>query len=102
MRRRPLLLGAHMSIAGGLPEAFARGRAVGCDTIQIFTKNNNQWRARPLSGQEVEAFRAAQRSSGIAPVLAHTSYLINIACPERGLFRKSVEGLSLEAERAER
>ena len=102
MRRRPLLLGAHMSIAGGLPEAFARGLAVGCDTIQIFTKNNNQWRARPLSGQELEAFRTAQRSSGIAPVLAHTSYLINIACPERGLFRKSVEGLSLEAERAER
>lgn len=102
MRGRPLLIGAHVSIAGGLPEAFARGRAVGCDTIQVFTKNSNQWRARPLSEQEVEAFRAAQRESGIAPVLAHVSYLINIACPERGLFRKSVEALHLEAERAER
>jgi len=102
VRGRPLLIGAHVSIAGGLPEAFARGRAVGCDTIQVFTKNSNQWRARPLSEQEVEAFRAAQRESGIAPVLAHVSYLINIACPERGLFRKSVEALHLEAERAER
>ncbi len=102
MRRRPLLLGAHMSIAGGLSLAFARGQAVGCDTIQLFTKNTNQWRARPLSEREVGAFRAAQRESGIAPILAHTSYLINVACPEPGLFRRSVEALCLEAERAER
>ncbi|HEV8663417.1 MAG TPA: deoxyribonuclease IV [Candidatus Methylomirabilis sp.] len=102
MRRRRLLLGAHMSIAGGLPEAFSRGRAVGCDTIQVFTKNNNQWRARPLAEPEVKAFRAAQRESGIAPVLAHVSYLINIACPDRGLFQKSAAALRLEAERAER
>lgn len=91
-----------MSIAGGLPEAFPRARAVGCDAIQVFTKNTNQWRARPISEREVEAFRAARRTSGIGPVLAHTSYLINIASPERGLFRKSVEALREEAERAER
>ncbi|MBI4391554.1 MAG: deoxyribonuclease IV [candidate division NC10 bacterium] len=102
MRSRRLLLGAHVSIAGGLDEAFARARAVGCDAIQIFTKNTNQWRARPLSARKVEAFRAAQRTSGIGPVLAHTSYLINIASPDRRLFRRSVEALREEAERAER
>jgi len=90
-----------MSIAGGLGEAFARGRAAGCNTIQIFTKNNSQWRARPLEEREVEAFRAAAHQSGISPVVAHTSYLINVASPEPMLFRKSVEALCLEAERAE-
>ena len=90
-----------MSIAGGLAEAFARGRAAGCDAIQVFTKNNSQWRARPLGEREVEAFRAAEHRSGISPVLAHTSYLINVASPDRMLFRKSVEALCLEAERAE-
>jgi deoxyribonuclease-4 len=90
-----------MSIAGGLAEAFARGRAAGCDTIQIFTKSNSQWRARPLKEREVEAFRAAEHQSGVSPVLAHTSYLINVASPEPMLFRKSVEALCLEAERAE-
>lgn len=90
-----------MSIAGGLAEAFARGRAAGCDTIQIFTKSNSQWRARPLEEREVEAFRAAEHQSGVSPVLAHTSYLINVASPEPMLFRKSVEALCLEAERAE-
>jgi len=90
-----------MSIAGGLAEAFARGRAAGCDAIQVFTKNNSQWRARPLGEREVEAFRAAEHRSGISPVLAHTSYLINVASPEPMLFRKSVEALCLEAERAE-
>jgi deoxyribonuclease-4 len=91
-----------MSIVGGLPEAFTRARAVGCNAIQIFTKNTNQWRARPLPPREVEAFRAAHRTSGIGPVLAHTSYLINIASPDRTLFRRSVEALREEAERAER
>jgi len=90
-----------MSIAGGLAEAFARGRAAGCDAIQVFTKNNSQWRGRPLGEREVEAFRAAEHRSGISPVLAHTSYLINVASPDRMLFRKSVEALCLEAERAE-
>ncbi len=75
-------LGAHMSIAGGMELAFTRGEAVGCTAIQIFTKNASQWRAKPISAQAAKAFRAAWQASPIGPVLAHDSYLINLAAPD--------------------
>ena len=74
-------LGAHMSIAGGVDKAFLRGEEVGCDAMQIFTKNNNQWRAAPLTEQVIEAYKTNRRQAGIDPILAHDSYLINIASP---------------------
>jgi deoxyribonuclease-4 len=75
-------LGAHISIAGGMELALARGEAVGCTAIQIFTKNANQWRAKPISDLAAQAFRAAWQASPIGPVLAHDSYLINLAAPD--------------------
>ena len=79
-------LGAHESIAGGLVNAFDRGHEATCETIQIFTKSNRQWNAKPLSEEEIAAWRermeAEQASGGIFPVVAHTSYLINIASPK--------------------
>jgi len=97
-----LLLGAHMSIAGGLERAAERGRSLGCTTIQIFTKNNNQWRGKPLSAAQVERFRQAQADSGIAPIFAHDAYLINLACPHRDIFEKSFHAFLDEMQRAER
>lgn len=95
-------LGSHMSIAGGLDQAPLRGRQAGCDTIQVFTKSNRQWGARPLSDREVEAFKANLAATGIGPVVAHDCYLLNLAAPRAALWRKSVAAFRVELERAER
>jgi deoxyribonuclease IV len=90
-----------MSIAGGMDQAPLRGRQAGCDTIQVFTKSNRQWKARPLDDREVEAFKANLTSSGIGPVVAHGSYLINLAAPRSQVWKKSVAAFREEMERAE-
>ena len=79
----PQPLGVHVSIAGGIEQAFARGEAIGCTAIQIFTKNASQWRAKPITAQSAAAFRACRQTSPIGPVAAHDSYLINLAAPIR-------------------
>jgi deoxyribonuclease-4 len=94
-------LGAHMSIAGGLHLALERGRALRCHAVQIFLKNQRQWAARPLGGDEVRAFRAARRATGIRFVFAHASYLINLAGPDPGAWRQAVDAFTDELERAE-
>lgn len=95
------LLGAHMSIAGGVYNAFLHGKLVGCNTIQIFVKSNNQWRAKPLSDEEVEKYHQLQKETGIYPVVAHDSYLINAASQDKALFAKSREALKIEMERCQ-
>ncbi len=99
---RKLLAGAHMSIAGGLHKAFDRGLQVQCNTIQIFLKNSNRWEAKVLTEEDCILFRKAQRESGISPVLAHDSYLINLASPDPALYRKSLEAFVGEMDRANR
>jgi deoxyribonuclease-4 len=94
-----LLIGAHLSIAGGLPLAIARGEALGCTALQIFTKNASQWRGKPISGEEAAAFRAAWSESSIGPVVAHDSYLINLAAPQEEMWRKSIAAFLEELER---
>jgi deoxyribonuclease IV len=96
----PLLAGAHMSIAGGMHRAFERGLKAGCRTIQVFLKNSNQWKAKPLTEQDRKLFREAQRKSGIRPVMAHDSYLINLASPDIFLRKKSIDAFIEEMERA--
>jgi len=85
-----------MSIAGGVDRAFDRALSVGCETMQIFTKSSNQWRARPFRDGEVERFHQLGRESGVWPVVAHDSYLINLASPDRALWSKSLEALVIE------
>jgi deoxyribonuclease-4 len=93
-------LGAHMSIAGGLPLAVERGVRTGCSTIQIFQKNQRQWAARPLDGGEARAFRSAVRDAPIRPVFAHASYLVNLAAA--GAQRaQAIDAFTDELERAE-
>lgn len=92
-------LGAHMSIAGGVDKAILRGKSIGCETIQIFTKSSNQWRAKPLTPEEIHRFQEAREESEIQPVFGHTSYLINLGSPNEELWRKSVESFLVEMER---
>ena len=94
-------LGAHLSIAGGLPRAVDRAVASKCDALQIFTKSAGQWRARPLPAAEIALFRRRVRDTGIAPVVAHNSYLINIASANETLRAQSIAALGEELDRAE-
>lgn len=94
-------LGAHMSAAGGLFKAFARGEEAGCDSMLVFTKSNRQWNAKPITAKDVEQYRkAAKKYANIYPVAVHASYLINIASPDDELWEKSYQALKDEVERA--
>lgn len=92
------LLGAHMSIAGGVDKSILRGQSIGCRAIQIFTKSNNQWRAKPLEPEEIRRFKENREAAQMF-VLGHTSYLINLASPDENLWSKSVESFLVEMER---
>ena len=94
-------IGAHMSIAGGLPRAVDRAVAHGCETLQIFSKSSNQWRARALGASEVAEFRRRLAASGIGPAIAHASYLINLAAPDPRLRARSIASFGEEIDRAE-
>lgn len=83
------LIGAHESIAGGIHVAFERAASVGCRTLQVFTKNNNQWYAKPLTEEDVANYKTAQTNANIAPVVAHDSYLINLCAADPSILKKS-------------
>lgn len=100
-KKHRLLLGAHMSIAGGLEKAFERGASIGCTTMQIFSKSNRQWKAKPISPEEAKAFHEKQKETGIEPVMVHASYLLNLAAPEKEILHKSIRALKEEIERCE-
>ena len=76
---KSLPLGAHMSVEGGLFRALERGKSIGCRTIQLFTRNSNRWAAKDLTLLEIEKFKSSRLQTGITPVFAHCSYLINLA-----------------------
>jgi deoxyribonuclease IV len=101
LQRMPIL-GAHESIAGGYYKSVEIARKVGCDCVQLFTKNNNQWRAKEISDDEVARFRDALQSLKIAHPIAHDSYLINLASPDKVLWSKSIDAFVVEMLRAER
>jgi deoxyribonuclease-4 len=94
-------LGAHLSIGGGLPRAVDRAVVSGCETLQIFTKSAGQWRARLLPDAEIEEFRRKVRASGVSPVFAHNSYLINVGTTNNALRAQSIAALWDEWLRAE-
>jgi len=95
------LLGAHMSIAGGVDKALLLGKEAGCDTVQIFTKSSRQWVSKPLSKDEIAAFQATKRTTGFTTIVAHDSYLYNFAASDKALRQKSISGLIDEMERCE-
>ena len=96
-----MLLGAHMSIAGGVHKALERGKTAGCDIVQIFTKNSKQWKAKPLSDEVVRLFNQAKKETGISIVIGHAGYLINLASTDALIYKKSLKAMCEEVERAE-
>ena len=96
-----MLLGAHMSVSGGLQLAFERGQAVGCQTMQIFTKSERQWKSKPLTEEILAAWQTARQTYDIGPVLTHDSYLINLASPSDEAWEKSIDAFKDEIERNE-
>jgi deoxyribonuclease-4 len=99
--RGRLLLGAHMSIAGGVHTAIERGKRIGCTTIQMFVKNNNQWRGKPLSETDVATFKDLLLKSSIGPIVVHDTYLINLCAKDKSILRKSRAALKDELDRCE-
>ncbi|MPZ77865.1 MAG: deoxyribonuclease IV [Deltaproteobacteria bacterium] len=97
---RPLL-GAHMSIAGGVGNALLAGAKVECDAIQIFTKSSRQWAAKPYTQEEIAQYRENQKVTGIATVIAHDSYLLNLGSPDGVLRQRSILAFIDELERCE-
>ena len=97
---RPLL-GAHVSIAGSVGEAPVRGKAIGCDCVQIFTKSSRQWASKPYSKEDVALFKRNLRETGIEAVIAHDSYLLNLGSPDEAARKRSVAGFIDELERCE-
>ena len=94
-------LGAHISIAGGVDKAVLAAKEVGCQALQIFVKSSNQWRAAPFRDGEPERFQANLAATGIGPVIAHDSYLINLCSPQTALWNQSVEAFLVELDRCE-
>ena len=92
-------LGAHVSIAGGLHLAIGRGTELGCEALQVFVKNASQWVGKPLAAADVDAFRAARGTAAVGPVVAHATYLINLAAPDPDNLARSRAALGDELDR---
>ncbi|MEM2593865.1 MAG: deoxyribonuclease IV [Candidatus Bathyarchaeia archaeon] len=95
-------IGFHMSICGSIDRAVDRALEIGCNTLQIFTRNPRGWIARPLRNDEVEAFILKVERNDVRPVFSHMPYLPNLASPKNDVYAKSVEALIVEMDRCER
>jgi len=96
-----MILGAHVSTQGGVDKAPANGRELGVTAIQIFSKNQRQWTAKPLDEETVQRWHEGIAEHGITHRVSHTSYLINLCAPDETNRQKSIESLVDELERAE-
>ena len=93
--------GSHMSMAGGHHHAVHAAHRVGFSTVQVFTKSNNQWKAKPLTESDVTAFKNSLAETGVSDPVGHNSYLINLASPDDVLWNKSIAAMVVEIERGE-
>jgi deoxyribonuclease-4 len=98
---RSILLGAHMSIAGGVHCAVERAASIGCTTMQMFVKNNNQWRGKKLTAEDVSTYKKLLTESSIGPVVVHDTYLINLCATDKDILQKSRDALKDELDRCE-
>ena len=94
-------LGAHISTAGGVDKSPARARAIGCDCMQVFTRNQRNWQARPLGEDEIAGFRQARIDNHIHTVMSHGSYLVNPASPEPDKWERSLQAMGEELQRCQ-
>ena len=95
-----ILLGAHMSIGGGVHMAIERARSINCTAMQIFVKNNMQWFARPLTKEEIRSFLNHAQHGELLSIFAHANYLINLAATNPQFHANSLRALSEELTRA--
>jgi deoxyribonuclease-4 len=100
-RKSQILLGAHMSIRGGVSMAIERARSIRCTAMQIFVKNNMQWFARPLRREEIRDFLDHAQRGELSSIFAHANYLINLAATNPQFHRNSIRALSEELTRAD-
>lgn len=94
-------LGAHISIAGGIDKSVPTAHDVGCEVLQVFVKSSNQWRAAPFRDGETRRFRDNLTATGLGPVVAHDSYLINMCSPDEALWARSRDAFLVELDRCE-
>ncbi len=94
-------IGVHVSIAGKIYEAIDRGKELGCDTIQIFSRNPRGWKVTALDPKDAAEFKRRKKESGISPVLVHIPYLINLASPDDELRKKSIKAYIEDLKRAD-
>src|ERR1700757_565909 len=98
---KKILLGAHMSIRGGVGMAIERARSIHCTAMQIFVKNNMQWFARPLTQEEIRAFLDHAQRGELSSIFGHANYLINLAATNPEFHANSIRALSEELTRAD-
>ena len=96
----PCLLGAHFSVAGGLQNALYEAQSYDCNVLQIFTKNASTWKERVLTSEEVATFKKARSETGVESIASHTSYLINLAAPDKKKHALSCRALEQELARS--
>jgi len=89
-----------MSISGGLFRCMEHGQTAGCEVVQLFSKSERQWLAKPITDEDVDKFTEARARTGVVPVMIHDSYLINLSSPDDALWGKSIDGLRIELLRA--
>src|SRR6266702_917481 len=97
---KTILVGAHMSIRGGVSMAIERARSIRCTAMQIFVKNNMQWFARPLRSEEIRAFLDHVQRGELSSIFGHANYLINLAATNPQFHSNSIRALSEELTRA--
>ena len=96
-----LRFGAHTGVSGGLHNGLIEGREIGCDAVQVFTSSPRQWASKPLSDEAISLWKSTAKETGLTPLIAHDSYLINLASPVEENRRKSLDAFVEELERCE-
>jgi deoxyribonuclease IV len=97
----PLLLGTHVSVAGGIHTAFQRATQAGCTTMQVFVKNASQWNAKPLTDRDIQSYKTASAGATVSPVVAHSAYLINLCAVQPQTLERSRNAYEEELRRCE-
>ncbi len=99
--KKKILLGAHMSSAGGVHKAVERAVSIGCTALQLFTKNNNQWFAKKLEDEVIKNYKKNIGDADLSGVVSHDSYLINLCAANPDILKKSRASFQDELERCE-
>src|SRR2546423_513736 len=95
-RLMSILLGVHCSVAGGLENAFTEAAAKNIDTFQIFTRNQRQWKAKPISEEEKKKFSESWKKSKVKTIFSHCSYLLNLGNVNSEIHQKTITALTEE------